>query len=200
MLLPLDGVVLACPSGSNNGATYSPPVPDFCFTDKDNGVRTPGYPSDFCRCRSWAVVWYHQAAENFQVNILDGAGAQVQVEPADAGTAWPYPGGLRVNYKVEVNGTFNEGHHLIISQDLPSKAVNARNLLTTGGPGDTPLNGIVDPGCNTMKFMITGGRFQSTNFSMIFGGGTARLPFMVHPYTLDGDTTSATAEICLGTS
>ncbi len=184
---------MACPAGSNNGATYTPAVPDQCFSDKASGIRnTTGLPPEFCRCRSWATVWYSTLGgdNSFQVNIVDGAGTQIQPT-----TIWPYPGGLQLNYDVVINGTVNSGY-LTLSSDVQASEWPVSGL-TTGGPGGGPMAGVVD-GSNEVTFRLTGGEFMSSDISAIFGGGEAMLPHIAHPFTINGESTSITRTITLG--
>ncbi len=195
MALPLLMMVslqaVACPTSSNNGATYTPPLPDRCFSDRANGTRVAGFPDEFCRCRSWATVWYSTLGgdPSFQVNIVDGAGTQIQPTPT-----WPYPGGIGINYDIVINGTVNPGY-LTMSQDIQAVAVPV-SRLRTGGPSDGPMLGVRD-GSNEVTFRLTSGGFQSSDVSVIFGGGEAMLPHFAHPYTINGESTSITRTITL---
>ncbi len=180
---------MACPTGSNNGATHRPSVPDRCFSDKTSGIRnTTGLPPEFCRCRSWATVWFSTLGGNsFQVNIVDGAGTQIQPT-----ATWPYPGGLRVDYEIVINDTAHPGY-LTMTQDLQAAAVPV-SRITTGGPGGGPLPGFRE-GANTVIFRLTAGGFLSSDISAIFGGGEAMLPHFAHPFTINGESTSVTRTV-----
>ncbi len=186
---------MACPAGSNNGATHTPSVPDHCFSDKSNGIRnTTGLPPESCRCRSWATVRFSTlGGENsFQVNIVDGDGNQIQPT-----ATWPYPGGLRIDYEIVINDTVNKDY-LTMSADLQAVAVPASRLVT-GGPGGSPMPGIRD-GDNNVTFRITGGSFMSSDIAAIFGGGEAMLPHMAHPFTISGESRSINRTIAFSST
>ena len=184
----------AFPAGSGNGATYNPPFPNRCFSDKAGGVRAPGFPDEFCRCRSWATVWYSTLGGNnsFQVNIVDASGQQI-----DPTATWPYPGGMGINYELIINGTVNRGY-LTLMSDIQAGAVPVSRLLT-GQPGGGPMPGVTD-GANEVTFRLTAGAFLSTDIEAIFGGGEAMLPHVAHPFTINGESTRLTQNIMLSTT
>ena len=150
------------------------------------------FQEEYCRCRSWATVWYSTLGgdNSFQVNIVDGTGTQIQPT-----TTWPYPGGLGINYEIVINGTVNRGYFMM-TQDVQAFGFPV-SRLRTGGPGGGPMPGVIN-GDNEVTFRLTAGGFVSTDTSAIFGGGEAMLPHVAHPYTINGESTSITQTITFG--